>query len=169
MDVLPAVQIAAVGTFALGGEALLHEADGHVEEDVQVRARKPEMPVLGVVDPLAQVLRFAVGGELGALVGDIGIDVAVQKDRPAGTQPGADLRRRIVPVFGKEQGHQLRVDALDGAESAAQELADEPAVDRGVIAREMDVFERRADSGEVFSEHTDLGGLAGAVQAFYHD
>ena len=39
VDVLTAVEITPVVAAALGGEALLNEADGHVEEDVEVRAR----------------------------------------------------------------------------------------------------------------------------------
>ena len=74
-----------------------------------------------------------------------------------------------MPVAGEEQGDQLRMDGLDGAEAAAQELADQPAPERRVVTREMDVFQLGTDRGKVFSEHTDLGGLAGAVQAFQNN
>ena len=37
VDVLLAVEVAPVTAGALRGEAVLHEVDGHVEEDVQVR------------------------------------------------------------------------------------------------------------------------------------
>ena len=127
------------------------------------------MPVFGVVDPFAQVLSLFAGAELGALVGNVGIDIPVQQDRPAFAEHLPDLRGRIPAVFRKKQGDELRMDAPDRAETAAQELADQSAIDRCVIAGEMDVFQSGADTSEVFSEQSDLGGFAGSVQALQYD
>ena len=72
-------------------------------------------------------------------------------------------------VFREKQGDQLRVDAFDGAEAATQEFPDQLAVNGGVVAREMDVFQAGADRLEIFPEQFDLGGLARSVQAFQYD
>ena len=146
-----------------------HEADRHVEEDVEVGAGQSEPSVFGVEYPGPELLRLPVVGEFRALVGDVGVDVPVEQHRPSGLHGRAYLRCGRPPVFGEQQRHELRMHGVVGSEVSSEELADEPAVDRGVVAGEVDVLHIRGDAFKVFPEYSDLGGFSRSVQAFQHD
>ena len=154
--------------FARGVQALLDKTQRHVQEEVQVRFRNPEILVFRAENPFAQRFRFLCIGGLGALVGDIGIDIPVQQDGFSGGERFADGVSSPPAVLGVQQGHQLRMHGVDGAEASAEKLADEVAVHRRVIAREMDVLQA-AKPLQVFPEAADLRGFARAVQTFQDD
>ena len=148
---------------------MLYESDGNVQEQVQVRFREVEIAEFRVEDPVAEADALRPLGKFRALVGDVGIDVAVQEDDLAGVEGLAHERGRPVAVLREEQGHELRMYGVDAAELALEETADEVAVHRGVVAREMDVLQFPAALGEVFLQFLDLGGLPRPVQALQHD
>ena len=81
------------------------------------------MAVFGVVDPFPKGLPLVRIRQFGALVGNVGIDIAVQQDRLSGGKAFEQLRGSIVPVFGIQESDQLRMDRIDIPEAAAQELA----------------------------------------------
>ena len=80
MDVLCAMQVGAVIALAVRREALLDKTDGNVQEQVQVRFRQVEITILRVEDPVAEADPLGALGKLRALVGDVGIHVAVQEN-----------------------------------------------------------------------------------------
>ena len=71
-----------------------------------------------------------------------------------------------MPVLGKQQGHQLRMNCVIGPEVTPEEPGNEVAVDGGVISWEMDVLQPRADPFEVGFQFPDLGGFPRTVQTF---
>ena len=144
MDVLGTGEVIAVLPLAMMRETLLHKADGNVQEQVQVRFREFKVAVLGVENPVPEPAALLQILQLGALVGDVGIDVAVQQD---GLSPGERLPHSgggPVPVFGKQKRHQLGVHCLYAAELSFQETGNEVSVDGGLVARKMNVFQRSA-------------------------
>ena len=167
MDVLAAAQIIPVTPLPLGRKLLLDKPDRHIQEDVQVRAGQVECTEFRIDDPFAKCLTLLRPFHLGTLVGDVGINVPVQQKRPSGSQAFPHLRGGAMPVLGIQQRHQLRMDRIQGTETATQEFSDQFAVDRGVIAREMDVLQRSQTLFQILFEPADLGRFSLSVQAFY--
>ena len=166
MDVLAAPQIIPVTPLPLRSEFLLDETDRNIQEKVQVRAGQVERAEFGVDDPFAKRLALLRPVQFGALIGDVGVHIPVQKERPSGTEAFPHLRRGAMPVFGIQQGHQLRMDRIQGAETATQEFSDQFSIDRGVIAWEMDVLQRPQTLFQILFEPADLGRFTRSVQAF---
>ena len=108
-------------------------------------------------------------GQLGALVGDVRVDVAVEDDGIAGGEPLPDLGCRLGAVARKEERHQIGVHRLHAAEFAAQEAGDEFAVDRRIEAREVHVTALHAALGKELAQQGYLGRFPGAVQTFEYD
>ena len=152
VDVLPAFEIIPVLSAALALELRLHEADRHVKEDVQVRNRQPETAVFCVEDPVPQASGLVGILELGALVGDVRVHIPVEEHGAAAGELFLHSRSGSMAVFCEEKGNELRMDRLVGAEVSAEETADEVAVDRGVIAREMYVFKLSENAFQIASE-----------------
>ena len=104
------------------------------------------------------------------MVGDVGVDVAVDDHHFAAVEPAADHRGCLLPVAGVEQGDEIGVDLIQSAELAAQKTGDELAVQGGVEPRKVEVFDVLAVA---FFEQTahefHLGGFACAVEAFDND
>ena len=131
VDVLAAVQVVAVLALAVRRQALFHKADGDVQEEVQIRFRKVEIAVLRLEDPVAQADALLAMGKFRTLVGDVGIDVAVQEDDLAGVERRTHRGCGTVAVLREKQGNELRMHGVDAAELALEEAADEVAVHRG--------------------------------------
>ena len=75
----------------------------------------------------------------------------------------------FVAVFGKQQGYKLGVYGFETAEFSPQVLGDEAAVVPLVEHGEVDEAVFVALPGEVPGEEFNLGGFAGAVEAFDGD
>ena len=165
MDILRTGQIAAVAIGTVRRQTRCDEGDRNVEEESDVRARQAEGSVFGVQDPATQLLALFGIREFGALVGDVRIDVTVEQNGLSGIEGSPHLRHGAVAVFSKKQGDQLRVHGTNRAEATLQETADQIAVDGGVIAGEMDVFEP-APFLEPGLEPRHLGGFSGPVKSF---
>ena len=121
MDILGALEVVAVMPISDGGEFLLDKANRDIEIDIEIRPRKVEFPEFGIEDPLSELFHLIGIGQLCALVGDIGIDIPVQKDRSPIIEGLFQLRGRPVTVFGKEEGDQLGMDPVVAAEISAKE------------------------------------------------
>ena len=169
MYVPSAGEVAAVVTLSLGLEIGLDEVDGHVQEEVEVGPGEVEIAVLRIDDPFPKGLGLLFGGEFGALVCDVGIYVAVEEDRTAFLESLPYPRTGPVPVLGEEEGHQLGMHRLVGAEVPSEETADEVPVDGCPVAGEMDVLEAAADGLEIGSQSPDLRGFARAVKSFQYN
>ena len=169
VDVLSALQVIAVAAFPLGFELLLYKREGDVQEEVEVGAGDAEFFVLRIENPLAQAFRFLRRGRFGALVGDVGIDIAVKQDIFAGIQTPADVVGRRPPVFGKEQGYELRVYLSVLPEFPFEETGDEAPIDRGFITGEMNVVQALRQGLEIAFQAFDLRRFAGAVQSFQYN
>ena len=119
--------------------------------------------------PVFERTAFILRREFRALERHVRIDVTVQHHGFARREPLPDLSRRIAPVAGEEQRHQIGIDRLDGPQFAAQETGDQIAENRRVETREMEVTARDAAPCEKLLQHADLGRLARSVQAFEYD
>ena len=169
VDVLGALQVAAVVALAHGGELALSERKGHVEEQRQIGPRQGVVSELEIEDPTGQPAALVARGQLGALVTDVGIDIAVEQHGLAVGDPLPDLGRGLGPVAGKEQGDEVGIDPVGAAELAAQKTGDELAVDRSVETRKMEIGALDAALREPLAQQTDLRRFAGTVQAFEYD
>ena len=169
MDILGAGKVLPVLPSPLVRQALLHKADGNVQKEIQVRHGKLEVSVLRVENPVPELLTLLIPGQLGALVGNVGIHVAVQQDGFPLPERLLHERRRPVTVFRKQKGHQLGVHGVIGAKIPPQETGNEVSVDRGVITGEMDVFQSPLALNQIFFEPLDLGGFARPVKSFEYN
>ena len=169
MNVLGSGEIIAVIALAVHGEAFLYKVDGHVQEDVEIWLRKFKVTVLGMEDPVPEGIPPGAFGQFGALVGDIGVHIAVQQNRFALLQSLLDARARAVTVFGKKEGDQLRMHLIVGPEVSAKETGNEVSVDRSLITGKMNVFQTAAALQQIFFQQCDLGGFSRPVQSFKYD
>jgi hypothetical protein len=169
VDVLFTFKVGAVSALALMGQALFDKVDGDVQIEVKLWPRKVKLAVFGVEYPFAEIPLCLFVSEFRALVGYVGIDIAVQQHGGAAFQRFAYLRSGPVAVFGEEKGDQLGMYFVDGPELPAEEAADESAIDSGFVAGEMDIFEFRAFLSEVFAQEPDLSGFPGPIKAFKYN
>ena len=166
MDVNSPFEVIPLSPFPMRSQTLLDKADGDIQEDIEIRTGKPERTILRLKYPFSQVRGFFRIGKLGALIGNVGIDIPVEEHRRTSAQGLFHLRCGTVSVFGKKEGHQLRVNLLHGAEITPKETADQIPIDRSVVAREMDVAEGLATALKISFQSLDLGGLPCPVKAF---
>ena len=166
MDVNSPFEVIPLSPFPMRGQTLLDKADGDIQEDIEIRTGKPERTIFRLQDPFSQVRGFFRIGKLGALIGNVGIDIPVEEHRRTSAQGLFHLRRGTMSVFGEKEGHQLRVNLLHGAEVTPKETADQIPIDRSVVAREMDVAEGLATALKISFQSLDLGGLPCPVKAF---
>ena len=166
MDVNSPFEVIPLSPFPMRGQTLLDKADGDIQEDIEIRTGKPERTIFRRQDPFSQVRGFFRIGKLGALIGNIGIDIPVEEHRRTSAQGLFHLRCGTMSVFGEKEGHQLRVNLLHGAEITPKETADQIPIDRSVVAREMDVAESLAAALKISFQSLDLGGLPCPVKAF---
>ena len=124
------------------------------------------MTVFQIDDPVAQFPPGLRIGNLGALVGHVGIDIPVQYHAFPLRQPAPDRRSRIGPVAGVQQRHDIGIDPVDSAELAPQKAGDQLSVHGRVETREVKVFVPDAPRGEHLLQTVNLGGLSGPVEAF---
>ena len=120
---------------------MLHKRNRHVKEKVEIRARQAKPTVFSILYPGPESLSLLVIGQFGALISDIGIHIPVQKDRLARRKYISDSSSCAMPVFSEQQGHELGMDRLNGAEIPPEEPAYEFPVHRSIITGEMDILQ----------------------------
>ena len=72
-------------------------------------------------------------------------------------------------VFGVKQRNELRVNGVNATESASQEFAYEFPIDRGVVSREVYVFQVSGLGFQIIPESFHLCGFSGPIQSFYYN
>ena len=153
MYVLPAVEVLTVASLPLGCQTAAHEGQGHVQENIQVRAGYPVHLIFGPQDPFFQGNGFLRGRELRALKGNVGIHIPVQQDRPSLLKPAADKGRGVPAVLREEQGHYHRMHLVHTAELPPEEAGYHVPDHRSVEAGKMQVFRLLPlTAGEIFPE-----------------
>ena len=166
MYILRAGKVVPVLALPLLAQIALHEVNGHVEENIDIRPRLPEYSEFSSENPFAEPVGFGIIGKLCTLIGDIGIYIPVQQNGLARIKCLGNLRHCSVAVLREQQGHQLRMNGAVVPEIPAQKTRNQLSIDRSIVAREMYVFQSSVAGGEIFFEHTDLGGFACPVQSF---
>src|SRR5882724_7632709 len=120
-----------------------------------------------MLDPGEKFTALA-GRRARCLVREIGSDVAVGEDDLAGLESGLEFGLGLEAVTGVEQGGEVRINGLEGAEFAIEEATDHAAEPR-IVLREAGGIDGVSAQVERLGEQVDLGALAAAVDAFDGD
>jgi len=144
-----------------------HELLGLARRDSEIEHQRFSRQIVNVVfqmlDPRDE-RRAVGGGGAGSLVGEIRADVAVSKNDLALVQGRFQAELGFEAIASVEQRAKVRVNRLESAKIAVQELADHFS-EPGIVLGETGRIDGMAIGLQGFFEQLDLGTLAAAVDA----
>ena len=149
------------------GDELLRFERRHAKIHDKIFARKAINSVFKVLNPIEKCGAL-FGRNAGGLMGEIRSDVAISENDLAVVQSGFEFRLGFEAVAGVEHGSEVRVDGLERAKFAIEELPDHFA-EPGIVLRKAGGIDGMAARAKGIGEQIDLGALAAAIDAFDGD